>query len=179
MGLKHVDRCVCLNTCYLFKRNYKMKELSEEQRIKACERSKKHYEKNKQAKIEYQRKWREKNREYHRKYSKQWNNANKEAAKLKLQNWYKNNPGKRTYHSSLRKKRIAQATPDWLSAEQLIDICTEYEICAWCNEVTGEVYHVDHIVPLKGKNVCGLHVAWNLRVIPAKENMSKGNKYNG
>lgn len=153
--------------------------MNEEQRLKANERAKRHYEANKQAKIEYQRKWREENREAHREYSRKWNTENKEAARERIVSWYKANPGKRTFHSSKRKQAVLKATPTWLSEEQLNDICTTYELSAWCSSVMNTLYHVDHIIPLQGKTVCGLHVPWNLRVIPASVNMSKGNKYNG
>ena len=44
-------------------------------------------------------------------------------------------------------------------------------------EITGFKWHIDHIIPLQGRNVCGFHVWSNLQVIPAVQNLSKGNKY--
>jgi 5-methylcytosine-specific restriction endonuclease McrA len=44
------------------------------------------------------------------------------------------------------------------------------------SQTTGERYVVDHIIPLQGEAVCGLHVPWNLRVITQEENLAKSNK---
>ena len=68
------------------------------------------------------------------------------------------------------------ATPKWLSSEQRAEIYNIYALAKDCQVVTGEPYHVDHIVPIRGKNICGLHVPWNLQVLPADINISKSNR---
>lgn len=65
------------------------------------------------------------------------------------------------------------ATPPWVDRKELQKIYAE----AAKRRRAGENVHVDHIVPLRGKNVCGLHVPWNLQIIPAHENLSKHNSY--
>jgi hypothetical protein len=77
---------------------------------------------------------------------------------------------------ALRVKRNKQATPKWLTKEQKQQIVNIYEHMRDCRTITGEDYHVDHIVPIRGENVCGLHVPWNLQVLPADVNISKSNE---
>lgn len=69
------------------------------------------------------------------------------------------------------------ATPDWVDHKK---IAKRYDECKRLNDKAGYIkYHVDHIVPIRGKKICGLHVPWNLQVITAKENLQKSNKFNG
>lgn len=68
-----------------------------------------------------------------------------------------------------QKEKIIKATPKWVNLNEISSI---YRKCP-------ENYHVDHIVPLKGANICGLHVPWNLQYLPASENIKKSNKYEG
>jgi hypothetical protein len=68
-------------------------------------------------------------------------------------------------------------TPKWLSAADKALIRARYAEARWMTARTGIKHHVDHIVPLLGKSVSGLHVPWNLRVIPQRENTKKSNKF--
>lgn len=77
------------------------------------------------------------------------------------------------FDNSKREDALKNATPKWLTKAHLQAIKAVYVLSKNMSESTGEDHHVDHIVPLCGKAVCGLHVPWNLRVITAKENMAK------
>ncbi len=77
---------------------------------------------------------------------------------------------------SLRRRRFRQATPKWLSVGQRMEIRLKYRLAIELSRVTGIRYAVDHVVPLQGETVCGLHVPWNLEVIPQEENLKKYNR---
>jgi 5-methylcytosine-specific restriction endonuclease McrA len=78
--------------------------------------------------------------------------------------------------TSVRKRRHREATPAWLTREERLQMRELYVQARKLTAVTGERYVVDHIVPLRGESVCGLHVLWNLRVITQDENLKKSNK---
>lgn len=67
------------------------------------------------------------------------------------------------------------ATPAWLTSEHKREIAAMYATAAIRTAMDGIPYEVDHIAPLRGKLVCGLHAPWNLRVITAAENRKKSN----
>lgn len=68
-------------------------------------------------------------------------------------------------------------TPNWLTKDHLLELQEFYSMAKELETVFPWKQHVDHIVPLRGKTVSGLHVPWNLQIISAKANMQKGNKY--
>lgn len=76
-----------------------------------------------------------------------------------------------------RRRKHRLATPPWLTRKQKSEIRNLYQIAITMSRTTGERYVVDHIVPLRGDGVCGLHVPWNLRVITQAENLAKSNKH--
>jgi hypothetical protein len=120
--------------------------------------------------------WYEKNRDKDLEKSKLAYQENAEDRKAKQRLWSKTNRGTANALSKNYKLKKINATPKWLSESQLLHIKCKYQLAAMLNIHGVEPWHVDHIVPIRGKDVCGLHVPWNLRVIPAKENMTKGNR---
>ncbi len=83
---------------------------------------------------------------------------------------------KQAHYEAYRRALKANATPKWLTDTQKAHIAAYYELAAVLTIEFGQQMDVDHIMPLKGKNSCGLHVPWNLQVMSHTFNMSKTNK---
>ena len=132
--------------------------------------------------------WRRTNPEKEREKSKQWRDRNREHLRKLARQRYMNNPSKRErdrawkkahphIFAALQVKREAakkRRTPKWADMAMIKWV---YSCAPIFSRETGIAHHVDHVVPLNGENVCGLHVHQNLTIIPATENMRKKNKW--
>lgn len=99
--------------------------------------------------------------------NKKWREANKEKQKEAIKDWYFYNPGMYAAYKAARRAAELNRTPPWADTDAIKQF---YANCP-------TDYHVDHIIPLRGKLVSGLHVIENLQYLPAKENCAKGNKF--
>tara|TARA_R110002020_G_C16090122_1_gene757821 strand:- start:230 stop:664 length:435 start_codon:yes stop_codon:yes gene_type:complete len=116
------------------------------------------------------------NKDYELSLHKEWVKNNKDSSR-EINNRYSRSAKGRVAHNAAGAKRRAtklQATPDW--ADQQAIKCM-YALASKLNKITGSNLEVDHIVPLQGKNVCGLHVEHNLQLLDKKLNVSKSNKF--
>jgi len=106
-------------------------------------------------------------------YDAEYYKLNKEDIKENINLWKKNNPAKvREIQEHYRAAKL-QATPKWVKRNELLKF---YEEAKELTLSTGILHSVDHIIPLQGENVSGLHVPWNLQVITHSENCKKHNK---
>lgn len=120
--------------------------------------------------------WVQSNRDKDNAKHKRFYWRNPEARREKTRLWAKLNPEKAALMTAKRKSATHKAAPKWLSAEDHELMQFLYKEAAGLSKDTGVKFHVDHIVPLRGKTVCGLHAPWNLQIIAAGKNLSKHNK---
>ena len=111
----------------------------------------------------------------HPKRRQVWMKKNPEKVAQYVANWQKKNPHKcNALNAKYRATKLKQ-TPSWLKEDDFRFILLFYQEAERLTKQTGIKYEVDHIIPLRGKNVSGLHVPWNLQVIPKFENCQKSN----
>jgi hypothetical protein len=104
----------------------------------------------------------------------EWQRNNPERVAKRNAKWKRSNPDKVTIQTIRRLEHIKRATPAWANE---FFIQEAYHIAKVRGEKVGGQWHVDHVIPLRGKLVCGLHVENNLQVIPAKANLLKNAKF--
>jgi hypothetical protein len=105
-----------------------------------------------------------------------YNRANAADRAAYLSAYQKSNAGKVRFWAMNRHTAKLQRTPAWLTKDDLWIIQQAYELAALRTRLFGVPWHVDHVLPLQGKTVSGLHVPTNLQVILGVENARKGNR---
>ena len=103
-----------------------------------------------------------------------WREKNAESDRKSSREWQKNNRAKVIASIARYEAGRDQRTPFWADMKAIDAV---YEEARRISEETGVPHHVDHIVPLHGKKVSGLHVHYNLQPIPAIENKRKSNLF--
>lgn len=125
--------------------------------------------KNPEKKKETDENYYKENQEYFIEKATKWNKNNPEKVKAIHREYDKRNQPTKNSRTAFYRAQKIQATPKWLSDHQKEEIKRIYINCP-------KGFHVDHIVPLNGEEVRGLHVPWNLQYLTIDENLRKSNK---
>lgn len=161
--------------------NKELKKLNDSKYYKAnknkiADYQKEYYLRNKQKVNSRGKRYYENNKERLLNAQRKWANENPESVKNSKKRYRKRNREKVLALTRKRQLSKLKRTPKWLTDHHYKLIEDFYKKARELSEKTNVKYVVDHIIPLQGKKVSGLHVPWNLQVITRKENSVKSNK---
>lgn len=117
--------------------------------------------------------WSAENAEKRSTYNREWRKGKEGERSADYRRWRQANRASVVARMAARKKVVKQAMPAWADMEAIAKVYAE---AARMTALTGIRHEVDHIYPLKGKTVCGLHVETNLQILTRSENARKKNK---
>lgn len=124
---------------------------------------------------EYSKRYRETNPEKRRESLALYRTTHAEQERLRAKAYSQTDRGRIVINAKAAARRFskAKATPSWVNVDAVLEV---YAQCRALSSETGVRHHVDHIVPLRSKLVCGLHCEANLQVLPKSENLKKCNR---
>jgi len=117
--------------------------------------------------------WNKSHPDLYSEYKAEWQRTHLQNTREAALKWQRNHPERATARSNRRRASKIQRIPLWAN---LVKIQAFYDEAKRITKETGIAYHVDHVLPLRGSKVSGLHVENNLQVIPAVSNLRKSNK---
>ena len=125
----------------------------------------------------FKKQYRERTVEQRAAYLSAWRKANQEHVIQYGRQYRAENKDRYNYLCQKRKIDQMRRTPAWLTEDDKWVMEQAYELAALRTKMIGVEFHVDHIIPLRGHRVSGLHVPTNLRVITWMDNQRKTNKF--
>lgn len=155
----------------------KRKARYEENKPFIAQQMKRYAESHKEEIANYQEQYYLDNYEKLRAQSNQYGKEHRHILNKAQRKWTKAHPDKKL--AAVRKRQAAKLnrTPKWLTKSDYIEMEWAYAIARQRTQETGIKHVVDHIIPLRGKNISGLHCPQNLQIITQKENLLKHNKF--
>lgn len=132
------------------------------------------YKANPQLQKQASRRWMDNNKEHVSDVRKAWREQNKDRHDAQIRRWQAENKHRVQANTRNRQATKLKATPPWCDIEAIHAIYAE----ARRLELTdGIKRNVDHVIPLRNKMVCGLHVPSNMQILTEFENKSKNNRF--